>query len=682
MSTSSSSTDVQLQVLQALNINNLIKPFDDTNKSINIKTWFSNLERYFKLNGTISSEYFDYLLLKLDGESLEIASQYDGNYFQVKKQLILLFDSNKSCISAERELDSLTRQIDRIQDLDSNASKIKFLCRIVYQGKSGEERLKVTKLPMRYNDFDWDLFILDMKQSFEIDSAEYRERRFPNRNLKLPSDSHNKEKRCLNLGCKFPYNHDTSNCKMQKILKDHKSLPKNNLVMSDSPNNLLTSLEKECNTVFDKNECLESSQDDSDSDASLSDAPGLIYKSGKISNISVVIAIDSGSTFTSISDNLQYLLKMPDKEGSEVPIKLIEGMTAAKRAKGKRLLTIEGNSIYLKHPLIFNSHHHNFDILLGRDMLKKYGAIVDHTDGAINWSVTGKCIIKNTNSLNFLITPSKFSPTTHDDITFDDLKVFQYGIDVNANEESKTYALYTESVIVDQDKQKYLDEFIAASDKSLREKFPSVFIVNDSQIVPTMIAEDQHFNFTEQNKNYKTYGLSYHNQSIALQLAKTWEDAGIIEEGEPDNGITHPVILIDKQKDSLNDNKNVDITSRYRLVCDFRCINEFTHKHCEISMNITNSILINRPFVFCSKLDFKTAYGQIKLHPSNTRSFNITIGHKKFNYLTLPQGARNSATLFKIVMMNLFQDLFEQQHLQWYHDDMLIMTHADSQSPL
>ncbi|CEF60964.1 Reverse transcriptase domain and Integrase, catalytic core domain and Ribonuclease H-like domain and Aspartic peptidase domain-containing protein [Strongyloides ratti] len=653
--TSNPTDSISMQVLQAINYNNLIEPFDGTDKDVNIKSWFTNLEKYFKLNNIPYDKYVDHLSLKLKKEPLEVLLSSDAEYTKIKEELILLYDTNKSIISAERELDALTKPIDKIQELEKRANKIKELSRTIYQGRPTEERLKaqskklwsllkpgirkLIKLPTKYDDFDWELFILEIKQTFEIEMAETRERKSKSRKNE---DNQHREKKCKNIGCKYPYNHETEKCRMPK--------PKSKGSEVEEKNNLIDTEDKDID---------------------------LLHIKGEISNIPVVIAIDSGSTFTSISKHLQDLLRMGNKIGSETKIKLIDGITTIKRAKGKRTLKMGDKLITLKDPMIFNTSKHNFDILLGRDILKKYGAIIDHRLETIRWT-------ENTpeQHLNFLITPSNSKEQEYDRITFSDLEVRNYGLskELVDNHIETNFHMRKES-IHDSMKQLELDEYISKADSELRKNYSSVFICNDAQIIPTLVAEKQNFNFTKEEKSVKTYGLSYHNQKIALQLAKIWEQAGIIQEGEPDNGITHPVIIIDKMRgEEIKD--NMDITSRYRLVCDFRNINKFTVKHSEIAMNITNSILINRPFVFCSKLDFKTAYGQIKLHPSNTKSFNITIGHKKFNYLTLPQGAKNSSTLFKIVMMNVFKDLFEEQKVQWYHDDMLIMTHADPEIPL
>uniref|UniRef100_A0A0K0G661 AAA_13 domain-containing protein n=1 Tax=Strongyloides venezuelensis TaxID=75913 RepID=A0A0K0G661_STRVS len=88
------------------------------------------------------SEYFDYLLLKLKDEPLE--KRY-----------------------TEEELSDLTKQIDKIRDLDCNASKSKNYVTLFIKRKT-----------------------------------------FLDRNSKRPSDDHKKEKRYVTLGCKFLYNND------------------------------------------------------------------------------------------------------------------------------------------------------------------------------------------------------------------------------------------------------------------------------------------------------------------------------------------------------------------------------------------------------------------------------------------------------------------------------------------
>ncbi|CEF61624.1 Hypothetical protein SRAE_0000074100 [Strongyloides ratti] len=229
-------------------------------------------------------------------------------------------------ISAERELDALTKPIDKVQKLEKRANKIKELTRTIYQNffKPGIKRF--IKLPTKYDDFDWELFIIEIKQTFEIEIANSREKR------------------------------------------------------------------------------------------------------------------NSGSTFTSISNHLHDLLRMKNKIGSETKIKLIDGITTLKRAKSKKTLIIGDKQISLKDPMILNTHKRSFDILLGRDILKKYGAIINHKHGTIKWDED-----ISEQHLNFLMTPSDFKE--HDRIMSLNSEVKKYRLNKETNNHTETnFYMKTENI--------------------------------------------------------------------------------------------------------------------------------------------------------------------------------------------------------------------------------------------
>ncbi|CEF61623.1 Hypothetical protein SRAE_0000074000 [Strongyloides ratti] len=84
--TSNFTDSISMQVLQAINYNNLIEPFDETDKDVNIKSWFTNLKKYFKLNNIPYDKYVDHLSLKLKKEPLEVLLSSDAEYTKIKEE--------------------------------------------------------------------------------------------------------------------------------------------------------------------------------------------------------------------------------------------------------------------------------------------------------------------------------------------------------------------------------------------------------------------------------------------------------------------------------------------------------------------------------------------------------------------------------------------------------------------
>ena len=72
-----------------------------------------------------------------------------------------------------------------------------------------------------------------------------------------------------------------------------------------------------------------------------------------------------------------------------------------------------------------------------------------------------------------------------------------------------------------------------------------------------------------------------------------------------------------------------------------------------------------------SKLDLKTGFHQIRMHPGDVEKTAFNTKYRTFEYLVMPMGLCNAPSLFQTLMNNIFYDCVDD-FLVVYMDDLLI----------
>uniref|UniRef100_A0A0N5C4X1 RNA-directed DNA polymerase n=1 Tax=Strongyloides papillosus TaxID=174720 RepID=A0A0N5C4X1_STREA len=122
----------------------------------------------------------------------------------------------------------------------------------------------------------------------------------------------------------------------------------------------------------------------------------------------------------------------------------------------------------------------------------------------------------------------------------------------------------------------------------------------------------------------------------------------------------HPFFIMDKK------DKDGNIIGE-RVVGDFRSINSITmpfHYGGKKPMEMIRKLAKKKYF---STLDLSSAYHQLSIKPQGFFGIKTLVGN--FEYVRLPQGAKNSAAEFQLRMDDLFRDY---DNVQSYQDDLII----------
>uniref|UniRef100_A0A0K0DS37 Reverse transcriptase domain-containing protein n=1 Tax=Strongyloides stercoralis TaxID=6248 RepID=A0A0K0DS37_STRER len=344
-----------------------------------------------------------------------------------------------------------------------------------------------------------------------------------------------------------------------------------------------------------------------------------IYKSTKlfttpciINGIECIGVIDTGANCTIISQQLKDKLNI-DISNRKTILTTTDGKITLKNLAHPLNIIISDNSYVVYNILVAHDNFHNFDTLLGTNLLGKLNAIINCKNGKLEF---------NENSNDVL---------------------------------QKKVACYSNQKYYHKDAQLFIDK--------LKGEFNTCFAESELDISPGKITCQEQFYLDKNPNKYPSYPIPSNLESAAIDIAEQWVKAGVLKRGTAT--INHPTMLVKKPNGS------------YRLVTDLRRINDITKKVEIRQKTVLETLYEMKPFYFCSRIDLKSTYAQIMLHENNRNDFGLTIGSRNYIYLTLPMGTKNSSNLFFIEMQKIFKPLIESKELILYHDDALLLTDKD-----
>ena len=109
------------------------------------------------------------------------------------------------------------------------------------------------------------------------------------------------------------------------------------------------------------------------------------------------------------------------------------------------------------------------------------------------------------------------------------------------------------------------------------------------------------------------------------------------------------------------------------MVIDYSCtINKYTHLDSYPLPKIDDIVNEVARFKFISKLDLKSAYHQVKLHPDDIPYTAFQVGNELYEWLVMPPGITNAVPIFQRISNDFVEKHNLQGHVFPYLDDWAV----------
>ncbi|AIC80860.1 Pol, partial [Simian immunodeficiency virus] len=173
----------------------------------------------------------------------------------------------------------------------------------------------------------------------------------------------------------------------------------------------------------------------------------------------------------------------------------------------------------------------------------------------------------------------------------------------------------------------------------------------------------------------KQWPLTAEKIDALINITQEMLKLGQLEEAGPDNPYNSPCFAI-KKKDK----------SKWRMLIDFRKLNESTQDFSEVQLGIPHPAGLSRKR-HVTIVDMKDAYYSVPLDPDFRKytafsipAVNNQMPARRYQFKVLPQGWKGSPTIFQHTVSNLLKDIREKYKdiiLIQYMDDLLIASDRD-----
>uniref|UniRef100_A0AAF5I381 RNA-directed DNA polymerase n=1 Tax=Strongyloides stercoralis TaxID=6248 RepID=A0AAF5I381_STRER len=631
-----------IQLLSQLQINNQMNqprqdnlsrqsrpPPEQFNGKTDFNRWFIKFQSYCRLNNVSDKNKLDELLMLLNDEPLNDVindTMLQNNYEMLKEHLSRTYKGKVSSVAALHELSLITnRRANKVDDLDSIASRISQYVEVLESGKSKEDILirKIENLSkvLPYecqskflfcgNLSSFDAALATAKRMWDLDSKAEKQKSFGNginstkkmNDRKLPIKYQNDKKTPICHKCK-QHGHYKSNCPVRTTNQSNTIEISDDLPHTNTPDDI-ESVFQEMKQIQLNNANIESTNVEL-----LKEKDKLIGTDLKIGSSTITALIDTGANCMIITPSVANKLNL--KYSKIHNIKTFQGNHIVKAISEPFKMTINNVIVTVNDCYVTNKEFSNprYQAIIGMNILQKLNCIIDLNTGNL---IDKKDINVKNNQCNMLV----------------------YG---------------------DED-PKYINQFI----ESLKETFPLAYAKHEYDVGPGLITTSNISTLNREPDKLPLYSVPIREKDEANKIINNWYKAGVLEHSS--STLLQPIMVISKRDDPNN---------RKRFIADVRAANSITipirYKPPEIQQILAD---IGK-YTYVSKIDLKSAFYQISIPKECRHLFAIKTDIGNFQFTRLVQGGKNSSALFQKAMDEIFLPL--KPHIQIYIDDILLIS--------
>ena len=366
---------------------------------------------------------------------------------------------------------------------------------------------------------------------------------------------------------------------------------------------------------------------------------------GKVKKVPVIkILIDSGASSTLIKE--QYATKLRVSSNTKpTKWKTTAGVfTTTKQVNVQFILPElhEGRTICTKAHV--TQHLGQYDMILGRDLLKELGIIIDFANETVTWDEVSAPMKPEDakEEQHFHITDSK---------QIDEATERMKGILEAKYEKANLDEIATSCTHLDSVKQQELKQILT--------KHETLF----DGTLGTWKDELYDIELKPDAKPYhaRSFPIPRVHEATLRHEVDRLVELGVLKRVNRSEWAA-PTFIIPKKDGTV------------RFISDFRQLNERIRRKPYPIPKIQDLLLKLEGFQYATSLDLNMGYYHIELSPFSKQLCTIVLPWGKYEYQRLPMGLCNSPDIFQEKMSSLVQDL---EYCRAYIDDLLILTQGD-----
>ncbi|MFS7888928.1 putative nucleotidyltransferase, Ribonuclease H [Helianthus anomalus] len=357
---------------------------------------------------------------------------------------------------------------------------------------------------------------------------------------------------------------------------------------------------------------------------------------GTLNGIPVCLLVDSGASHNFISRHLAIALGLSVSACGDIRIKLGDGHHVVVTEQCLAISVQIGSCTFVVNALVFDTG--NLDLILGMKWLETLGEVVhDWHHSWMQFNYQGSVV-----KLQGISTATAASAALHSILSNnDDTQVSSSHTPLGPSFPSLSDALSSSQ---------------QAALISIFKRFTSVFQLPSALPPPRL--QDHCIPLTTSNPVcVRPYRYPHIQKTEIERQVKELLMAGMIRPSH--SAYSSPVILVRKKDNS------------WRMCVDYRALNAVTIPD-KFPIPVVEELLDELHGArYFSKLDLKSGYNQIRMHPNSIEktAFRTHEGH--YEYLVMPFGLMNAPATFQAIMNDIFRPLLRRKVVIFF-DDILV----------